>query len=265
MVISIPSFAAQYSGNVDQAFGFGLRIGIGIGALVFILFLLGGSLKKELALDSEGISQTTRIFGFIVSSWDMEWGEIVDLKKIVNAYRLQPANHPVQLIFFENFDAKEQLVARLEQAITGMRERSMAVVSPTAPGGLPPKKRKITPQFHVFGIPLRIVSVIQPALGIAGDKELDDLRSRILFFPFANTPAILGNGKESTIYMGDISTLDGDWAVIVSEDVLPHLGKNAVNRMKIIQWIENPFEILPTIIRHMENLEEKAESRTEIS
>jgi len=71
--------------------------------------------------------------------------------------------------------------------------------------------------FYVFTVDIGYQMLIKMTLGSAP--------ANVLFFEYANMPALAGDGSNTDISLGHLADLNGNWALIIPSDVLPHLQK----------------------------------------
>ena len=69
--------------------------------------------------------------------------------------------------------------------------------------------------FYVFTVDIGYQMAIKMTLGSAP--------TNVLFFEYANMPALAGDGSNTDISLGNLEGLQGNWALIIPLDVLPHL------------------------------------------
>lgn len=77
---------------------------------------------------------------------------------------------------------------------------------------------------------------------IMGTQVMGLSSANILLFEYANQPAESLDGSATNITLSGLSSLQGDWAVILSKDVLPHLRRSrAWRKCKLVKHLADVF------------------------
>jgi hypothetical protein len=65
-------------------------------------------------------------------------------------------------------------------------------------------------------------------------------KKNMLLFEYANQPAIPADGSSPKITLSQLSSLEGDWALIVPTDVLPHLEQSSIwSKCKMVKHVND--------------------------